>query len=137
MREWGTDEVRVDVAIRTLPLFIKAGAIIPTGPVMQYASQCPLDAITLLVYPYGETDFQLYEDDGETYAYEHGTYRLTQYRSRVYSNTTEIFIKAPVGSFEHAVDVRDYTLRIAAPRRAAAVRVNDCPWPYRESGQAN
>ena len=38
MREWGIDGVRVDAAIRTLPLFIKAGAIIPTGPVMQYAS---------------------------------------------------------------------------------------------------
>jgi len=61
------------------PVFIKAGAIIPTGPVMQYSSEKPLDPLTLDIYPAGEaSSFVLFEDDGE-YGYEQGEYSTTRY----------------------------------------------------------
>jgi len=57
-----------------IPLFIRAGSIIPFGPELQYISEKPQDPITLYVYAGADGDFTLYEDDGLTYAYEKGDY---------------------------------------------------------------
>jgi alpha-D-xyloside xylohydrolase len=57
-----------------MPLFVKAGAILPIGPDLQYISEKPQDPITLYVYPGADGDFTLYEDDGTTYGYEKGKY---------------------------------------------------------------
>jgi alpha-D-xyloside xylohydrolase len=58
----------------SMPLFVRAGSIIPTGPVMQYTGQLPMDPITLYVYTGADGKFSLYEDDGLTYGYEKGQY---------------------------------------------------------------
>lgn len=55
-----------------LPLFIKAGAIIPMGPEMLYDGQKPMDPITFDVYPSGKSSFSMYEDDGSTQKYKTG-----------------------------------------------------------------
>ena len=55
-----------------MPVFVRAGAIIPTCPVMQYTGEKPMDPITLYVYTGADGTFTLYEDDGLTYGYEKG-----------------------------------------------------------------
>ncbi|HXT10796.1 MAG TPA: TIM-barrel domain-containing protein [Candidatus Angelobacter sp.] len=55
-----------------IPLYVKAGSIIPTGPDLQYTGEKPADPITLSVYAGTDGDFTLYEDDGLSYAYEKG-----------------------------------------------------------------
>ncbi len=57
-----------------LPLFIRAGSIIPFGPELQYTGEKPADPITLYVYAGAEGAFTLYEDDGLTYGYEKGAF---------------------------------------------------------------
>jgi alpha-D-xyloside xylohydrolase len=57
-----------------MPLFIRAGAIIPFGPAMQYTGETPADPITLCVYAGADGAFTLYEDDGVTYGYERGEF---------------------------------------------------------------
>ena len=57
-----------------MPLFIKAGSILPTGPEMQYTGEKPADPITLWVYTGADGAFTLYEDDGLTYGYEKGAF---------------------------------------------------------------
>jgi alpha-D-xyloside xylohydrolase len=57
-----------------MPLFIKAGSIIPVGPKVQFAMQVVKDPLKILVYPGANGSFELYEDEGETYHYEKGTY---------------------------------------------------------------
>lgn len=57
-----------------IPLYVRAGSIIPLGPELQYTSQKAPDPITLLVYAGRSASFSLYEDDGVSYAYEHGQY---------------------------------------------------------------
>jgi alpha-D-xyloside xylohydrolase len=57
-----------------LPLFIRAGSIIPFGPELQYTGEKPADPITLYVYAGAEGAFTLYEDDGLTYGYEKGVF---------------------------------------------------------------
>ncbi len=65
--------------LEKLPLFVRAGAIIPTGPDMNYTDQYPLDPLTLDLYP-GDGTFTLYEDDGCTFAHEQGQFCTTAYQ---------------------------------------------------------
>jgi alpha-D-xyloside xylohydrolase len=60
--------------LNTMPLYVRAGSIVPMGPVMQYATE-KLDApYEVRVYPGANARFTLYEDDNETYNYEKGQY---------------------------------------------------------------
>ena len=58
----------------SMPLFIRAGSIIPFGPELQYTGEKPADPITLYVYTGKDGTFTLYEDDGLTYGYEKGAF---------------------------------------------------------------
>jgi alpha-D-xyloside xylohydrolase len=60
--------------LETLPLFVRAGSILPMGPAIEYTGQKPEDPIELRIYPGADADFTLYEDDGLTYDYEKGVY---------------------------------------------------------------
>ena len=55
-----------------LPVYIKAGAIIPMQPAMQWVDQHPVDVITLDVYPSGISSYEMYEDDGISMDYQKG-----------------------------------------------------------------
>ncbi len=71
----GGEHILINADLDTLPIFIKAGAIIAHGPIKQSTKQ--LDAeITFHLYPSikGKMSYTFYEDDGETYAYEQGKY---------------------------------------------------------------
>jgi alpha-D-xyloside xylohydrolase len=57
-----------------IPLYVRAGAIIPFGPELQYTGEKPADPITLCVYAGADGAFTLYEDDGLTYGYEKGAF---------------------------------------------------------------
>ena len=57
-----------------MPLYVKAGAIIPFGPELQYAAEKPADPIELRIYTGDNGSFNLYEDENENYSYEKGAY---------------------------------------------------------------
>ena len=81
-RHEGPGGITVDAPLDRLPLFVRAGAIVPMGPVVQHTAERPLDEVTLLIYPDGASRFELYEDDGRTNAYRRGQYALTAVRMR-------------------------------------------------------
>jgi alpha-D-xyloside xylohydrolase len=64
----------VDVAVPydSIPVHVRAGAILPIGPELQYTSEKPADPITFYVYAGANGRFSLYEDDGASFAYEKG-----------------------------------------------------------------
>jgi alpha-D-xyloside xylohydrolase len=62
--------------LETMPLHVRAGSIVPFGPHLQYASEKPADPIELRVYRGADGRFELYEDEGEGYAYEKGVFAL-------------------------------------------------------------
>lgn len=70
----GATEVTRPIDLRTLPLYVKAGSVIPLGPVRQYAAEPATEPLTLVVYPGSDGRFTLYEDDGETFRYLHGDF---------------------------------------------------------------
>ncbi|HKW30542.1 MAG TPA: TIM-barrel domain-containing protein [Verrucomicrobiae bacterium] len=57
-----------------IPIYVRAGSIVPTGPEIQYTGEKPTDPITLYIYTGANGRFTLYEDDGLTYDYEHGAF---------------------------------------------------------------
>jgi alpha-D-xyloside xylohydrolase len=57
-----------------IPVFVRAGSIIPYGPVMQYVAEKPSDPTMLYVYAGADGQFTLYEDQGTTFAYEKGEF---------------------------------------------------------------
>jgi alpha-D-xyloside xylohydrolase len=60
--------------INTIPLYIKAGSIIPMGQLMEYATERPADNIELRIYAGADGQFKLYEDENDTYHYENGAF---------------------------------------------------------------
>lgn len=70
----GGQTIQAPAPLARMPLFVRAGAIVPTGPAIQYTNQKPDAPITLLVYAGANGHFSLYEDAGTTYGYEHGHY---------------------------------------------------------------
>ncbi len=62
----GGQEIGRAVDLATMPLFVRAGAIIPMGPVKQYTSE-PVDGpLSITVYPGADGTFELFEDDGKS-----------------------------------------------------------------------
>ena len=57
-----------------MPLFVRAGSIVPMGPDVQYAAEKPADPIELRVYRGADGTFTIYEDENDTYNYEKGMY---------------------------------------------------------------
>jgi alpha-glucosidase len=60
-----------------LPIFVKAGAIVPMYPEMLHDRDKPKDPVTFDVYPFGKTSFNMYEDDGTTQKYRTGAFART------------------------------------------------------------
>jgi alpha-D-xyloside xylohydrolase len=57
-----------------LPVYVKAGSIVPMGPEVQYTAEKPADPLTVWVYTGQDASFELYEDDGVSYEYEKGAF---------------------------------------------------------------
>jgi len=70
----GGSEVERAVDLETMPLYVRAGAIIPMGPVRQYTSETVDEPLTLVVYPGTDGEFDLYEDDGSSFDYRTGAW---------------------------------------------------------------
>jgi alpha-D-xyloside xylohydrolase len=60
--------------LERIPIYVRAGSIIPMGPEVMYAAEKPADPIELRVYAGADGDFVLYEDENDNYNYEKGTY---------------------------------------------------------------
>jgi alpha-glucosidase (family GH31 glycosyl hydrolase) len=74
----GAAEVVAPAALDTIPLFVRAGSILPMGPVKQYAMEPSSAAMELIVYPGSDGQLSLYEDDGHSMLYANGVYSLLE-----------------------------------------------------------
>ena len=70
----GGQKIIADAPYERMPVFVKAGSIVPFGPSLQYTSEKPADTITLNIYTGADASFNLYEDEGTNYNYEKGKY---------------------------------------------------------------
>lgn len=75
----GGQKSDMEAPYERLPLFVKAGSILPVGPDIQYATEVQPENITLLIYAGKDATFTLYEDEGTNYNYEKGKFSTIQF----------------------------------------------------------
>ena len=73
-KQQGGQRIQADAPLNKLPLFVRAGSIVPMGPTMEWTTEKPSDPIELRIYPGANGDFVLYEDENDGYAYEKGAH---------------------------------------------------------------
>ena len=77
-RHAGGQTVTVDAPLDRIPLFVRAGSILPMAEGLQYADQKPEGPLEVRVYAGADGAFELYDDAGDGYGYENGEYTLTR-----------------------------------------------------------
>jgi alpha-D-xyloside xylohydrolase len=70
----GGRTLEAEAPLERLPVYVRAGSILPIGPELQYSDEKPADPLTLWVYQGADASFELYEDEGVTYGYEQGAF---------------------------------------------------------------
>jgi alpha-D-xyloside xylohydrolase len=93
----GSQEIDADAPLERMPLFIRAGSILPMGPQIEYATEDPAGPIELRIYRGADGTFDLYEDAGDGYAYEKGQHAVIPLRWEDHAST--LVIGARDGSF--------------------------------------
>ncbi len=108
----GGGEVTRPVDLKTIPLYVRAGAIIPTGPVKQHTGENADGPLTLTVYPGADGTAVVYEDDGTGFAHQTGKYR--KIAAVWHDRPRRLVLKLDPGSKSTA---------LAAPARPIAIRI--------------
>jgi alpha-D-xyloside xylohydrolase len=109
----GGQTIKADAPYERMPVFVKAGSIIPFGPALQYTSEKPADTITLNVYAGADASFNLYEDEGTNYNYEQGAFSVIPIK---YSEATKtIIIGDRKGSFKGMLQKRIFRVNMISP----------------------
>lgn len=70
----GGQRVTCATPLHIIPLYVKAGTILPVGPDVQYATEKKWDELEIRIYPGANGHFELYEDENDNYNYEKGAY---------------------------------------------------------------
>lgn len=86
----GGKQITADAPLNRIPLYVKAGSIIPFGPEIQYTAQKQADTIALYVYTGSNGQFTLYEDEGVNYNYEKGQYSTIAFNYNEVNKTLTI-----------------------------------------------
>jgi alpha-D-xyloside xylohydrolase len=116
-RPAGTGRVTAQAPYDQIPVFVRAGSIIPFAPVMQYVGEKPCDPITLYVYAGADGQFALYEDQGTTFDYEKGAFSRIPIRWN--DKTGELTIGQRSGSFDGMLHIRTFNVVMVSTARPA------------------
>lgn len=107
-RHAGGQEIEKTTTIATIPLYVKAGGIIPVGPDVQYAEEKKWDALTIKVFPGANGAFTLYEDEFDNYNYEKGVYTEIPFYWNDKSQT--LTIDARKGKYDGMIEARTFNI---------------------------
>ena len=122
----GGQEITVDVPEnRGGPLFIRGGAIIPTEEPKQYEDDVNTANLILNLYPFGKSEYTLYEDDGVTFDYEKGERASTKFTMVEEGEGCKITIGGREGAFKGMTDARTYTANVKLGKAPASVKVDE------------
>jgi alpha-glucosidase (family GH31 glycosyl hydrolase) len=116
--------VAVEAPLETVPLFVRAGVMIPTSPPRNYVGEKPADPITFNIYPddKGFASGKLYEDDGTSPAYKNGMFRRTTVSSRREAKGFSVSTDAVEGQFNPGSRKLNFVIK-AASRSTTITRI--------------
>ena len=106
-----------------IPIYVKAGAIIPFGPDVQYATEKKWDNIEIRIYPGANGNFVLYEDENDNYNYEKQMYSTILFQWN--DSKRELTIDDRNGSFPGTILKRKFTMVLVKPGMGAAEKNYD------------
>ncbi|RRA48251.1 TIM-barrel domain-containing protein [Acidipila sp. EB88] len=131
----GNQYVEADAPLDQLPLYVRAGSILPMGPEIEYTNQKPDAPIELRVYRGADGDFQLYEDTGDTYAYTKGQHAIIPMH---WDNAaSQLTIGARTGTYPGMVATRKFrVVFVAANHGAGPLESKDADQEVTYSGQS-
>ena len=104
----GGQHVTLETSFDRVPMFVRAGSILPLGPEMQYVGEKSWDNLELRIYPGADGSFLLYEDEGDNYNYEKGAYSTIAFQWN--DRTRTLTIADRQGSYPGMLQSRQFTL---------------------------
>lgn len=105
-------------------LFVREGAIIPTEPGREIIGAEPCKALTVKVYPHGDSHYTLYDCDAESYGYEKGLVARTHIRCSASGKAVRLEVEPVEGSFENMPASREWTFEIRMDKKPSKVILN-------------
>jgi len=121
----GGQELKVDAPIDKIPLYVKAGSIIPMGPFIQYSDEKPADPIDLRIYTGADAEFVLYEDENDTYNYEKGVYATIKF---IWNEAEQkLSIEERKGEFPGMLQERTFRITWVTADHGVGVDINEQP----------
>ena len=105
----GGQKLVIPTTLNRIPLFVRAGSIVPLGPDVQYTGEKKWDNLTLCVYPGENGNFTLYEDEGDNYNYENGAYTEIPMNWNDANNT--LTIGARKGQYNGMLEKRQFIVK--------------------------
>jgi alpha-D-xyloside xylohydrolase len=109
----GGQTIKKESPIDIMPLYVKAGSIIPIGPDVQYAEEKEWDNLEIRIYEGADGEFTLYEDENDNYNYEKGLYSTITFNWNDGSKTLTISDRE--GSFPGMLTERKFNILIVKP----------------------
>ena len=106
----GGQTVTLQTSLNRVPMFVRAGSILPLGPEMEYVGQKAWDNLELRIYPGADGTFTLYEDEGDNYNYEQGIYATIPFHWNNARRT--LIIGDRQGSYPGMLTTRKFTLAL-------------------------
>jgi alpha-D-xyloside xylohydrolase len=104
----GGQEIDIEAPINNIPVFVKEGTILVTGPVMQYSTEKAADTLAITIYGNKNASFTLYEDEDENYNYENGKSLKIHLQ---YNAVSKTFTAADaIGKFEGMLNQRVFKI---------------------------
>ncbi len=115
----GGQTINAAAGYERVPVFVKAGSILPTGPALQYTSEKAADPLTLYVYSGADASFTLYEDEGTNYNYEKG--KFTEITFNWNESSRSFSVSDRKGSFTGMLQKRVFRIVLITPATAAGI----------------
>jgi len=126
----GNSTVKRSFAIDQIPVYVKAGAIIPMQPPMRYTGEKPVDPLIVNVWPLAQgsaSSYSVYEDSGVSVEYQQGVFTRLPIKASQAGDTLKVEIGPVEGSFPGMLRTRAYELRLPADWPPERVTVNGVP----------
>jgi alpha-D-xyloside xylohydrolase len=117
----GGQHIEAQAPLDRIPLYIKAGSILPLGPEEEYAGQSPDAPIELRIYRGADGSFNLYNDEGDTYDYEKGAYAIISIHWDDASST--LTLGARTGSYPGMPQHRTFRILLVGPNHGTGMQI--------------
>ncbi len=121
-------------ALDEIPMYVKAGAIIPMMPKMKRVDEKPLDPMILNVYPGDKGFFSVYEDAGNDQGYKNGKFAFTDVSFTRSGGKTDITISPAKGDYDNMPTSRSYQIKLINTLPPKSVTVNGKKIAYSYDG---